>query len=242
MISRRAEVLLAAVFAVTLFCGSGAVAQQEVPSNGPAVADKSAAMSRVDTDRPQPAQRNPRYRISRADVMEISFPLSPELNQKVTVQPDGFISLQSAGNIQVLGLTLPELISAVKKAYTGILHDPIVNVELIDFQKPSFTVLGQVGKPGRYDLRDDITVTQGIAIAGGFADTGKTQVFLFRAVSSDWAEVREVKLQKLLSGKNIAEDMHLQPGDMIYVPERFITKFKRYVPYSFSLIPPYKTY
>src|ERR1700730_5222690 len=46
-----------------------------------------------------PAERNPRYRICRDDVLLLSFPISPELNQKVIVQPDGFISLQNAGDV-----------------------------------------------------------------------------------------------------------------------------------------------
>jgi polysaccharide export outer membrane protein len=167
----------------------------------------------------------------------LSFPLSPELNQKVIVQPDGFISLQNAGYIHVEGLTAAGVVDAVKKAYAGTLHDPIVDLDLADFQKPFFTVLGQVGKPGQYDLRYDITVTQAIAVAGGFAAAGKTQVFLYRAVSSNWAEVRELKLKDLLNGKNITEDVHLRPGDMIFVPEKAITKFQRYVPYSIALTP-----
>jgi len=193
----------------------------------------------ADTDihHPAPAERNPRYRICHGDVVSLSFPLSPELNQKLTVQPDGFISLEGAGDLYVQGLTVRELVQAVKKAYVGMLHDPIVDVDLIDFQKPFFTVLGQVGKPGQYDLRNDISVTQAIAIAGGFAPTAKTQVFLYRAVSANWAEVRELKLNDILHGKNISEDLHLRPGDMIFVPETFITKFKKYVPYSFSFSP-----
>ena len=187
--------------------------------------------------RPTPAERNPRYRINRDDVLAVSFPLSPELNQKVTVQPDGYISLQSAGDVYVQGLTVRELAEAVKKAYAHILHEPIVDVDLVDFQKPLFTVLGQVGKPGQYTLRSDTTVTQAIAVAGGFAPTAKTQVFLYRAVSANWAEVRELKLKDILHGKNISEDVHLRPGDMIFVPENFITNFKRYVPYSFSFAP-----
>ena len=180
-------------------------------------------------------ERNPRYRVNRADVLLISFPLTPELNQKVTVQPDGYISLQNAGSVFIAGLTLPELVAAVKKAYAGTLHDPIVDIDLADFQKPLFFVLGQVGKPGQYELRHDLTVTQAIAAAGGFADTGKTQVFLYRAVNSNWAEVRELKLKSLLNGKDFSEDVHLRPGDMIFVPEKAITKFKRYVPYSLSI-------
>jgi polysaccharide export outer membrane protein len=170
-------------------------------------------------------------------VLVLSFPLSPELNQKVTVQPDGFISLQSAGDVYVQGLTVRELVQAIKKAYAHTLHDPIVDVDLADFQKPFFTVLGQVGKPGQYDLRYDITVTQAIAVAGGFARTAKTQVFLYRAVSANWAEVRELRLNDILHGKNIGEDVHLRPGDMLFVPEKMITKFQQYVPYSLGFSP-----
>ena len=192
-------------------------------------------------DHTAPAERNPRYRICRDDVLTISFPLSPELNQKAMVLPDGFIALQSAGEIHVEGLTVAGAIEAVKKAYANTLHDPIVDIDLTDFQKPFFTVLGQVGKPGQYDLRYDITVTQAIAVAGGFAATGKTQVFLYRSVSSNWAQVREIKLKDILHGKNIAEDVHLLPGDMIFVPEKAIAKFKEYVPYSVAVVPPYPT-
>jgi|SRR5215831_5136503 len=185
------------------------------------------------------SERNPRYKVAHGDVLLISFPLSPELNQKVAVQPDGYIALQSAGTIYVEGLTLSGVAEAAKKAYAHILHDPIIDVDLADFQKPSFTVWGQVGKPGKYELRDDTTVTEGIAIAGGLEATAKTQVFLYHAVSSNWAEVHEIKLKDILHGKNIGEDVHLQPGDMIFVPEKTIANFRKYVPYSVGLAPPY---
>ena len=96
-------------------------------------------------------------------------------------------------------------------------------------------------KPGQYTLRSDITVTQAIAVAGGFAPTAKTQVFLYRAVSANWAEVRQLKLKDILNGKNISEDVHVRPGDMIFVPEKFISNFKKYVPYSFGVTTPYKS-
>lgn len=181
-----------------------------------------------------PGERNPRYQICRDDVLVLTFPLSPELNQKVMVQPDGFIGLQNVGSLYVAGLTVPGVVEAVKKAYSKILHDPIIDIDLADFQKPFFTVLGEVGKPGQYDLRYDITVTQAVAVAGGFTSRAKTQVFLYRAVSANWAEVRELKIKDILHGKNITEDAHLRPGDMIFVPEKAITKFQKYVPYTLN--------
>jgi polysaccharide biosynthesis/export protein len=216
--------------ALLLVCGTGLRGQQQ-PTSAESNMDTSGA-AKQDAVHVAPMERTPRYKVCLDDVLLLSFPLSPELNQRVTVQPDGFIILPTVGAIHVAGLTVAEVADAVKKAYVGTLHDPIVDVDLADFQRPFFTVLGQVGKPGQYDLRYDITVTQAIAVAGGFAPTAKTQVFLYRAVSSNWAEVRELKIRDLLQGKNITEDAHLRPGDMIFVPEKAITKFRKYVPYG----------
>jgi polysaccharide biosynthesis/export protein len=187
--------------------------------------------ARSSDDRPALQQRNPRYQVQRDDVLIISFALSPELNQTVTIQPDGYINLQSAGSVYVQGMTVPEVVAAVKKAYSKTLHDPIIDVDLKDFQKPFFVALGQVGKPGQYDLRYDMTVTEAIGVAGGFAPTAKTQVFLYHRVNNEWAEVKELNIKDILHGKNVNEDAHLMPGDMIFVPEKFITKFRKYVPY-----------
>jgi len=177
--------------------------------------------------------RNPRYQIQRDDVISISFPLSPEFDQpKVMVQPDGYVDLQGVGSVFVQGMTVPQVTDALKKAYSGILHEPIIDVDLIDFQRPFFLVSGQVVKPGEYDLRHDTTVSEAIATAGGFAPTAKTQVFLYHRVSKDWVEVKKLSVKDILNGKHVNEDAMLSPGDMIFVPEKFITKFRKYVPYG----------
>jgi polysaccharide biosynthesis/export protein len=197
-----------------------------------AVSDPTEGNSHPGDDRPALQQRNPRYQVQRDDILMISFALSPELNQTVTIQPDGYINLQSVGSLYVQGMTVPEVVAALKKTYATTLHEPIIDVDLKDFQKPYFVAFGQVGKPGQYDLRYDMTVSEAIATAGGFAPTAKTQIFLYHRVNNEWAEVRELKMKDILHGKNVNEDAHVMPGDMIFVPEKFITKFRKYVPYS----------
>lgn len=184
---------------------------------------------------PALSERHPRYILQCEDVLRLTFPLSPELDQTVTVQPDGYINLQNAGSVFAQGLTSPELVLAVKKAYVGILHDPIVNIDITDFQKPLFTVTGQVGKPGQFELRAQTTLAEGIAVAGGMATTAKGQVFLLRKTPASGYEVRRVNVGAMLAGKNIDEVPVLKAGDIVYVPERFITSFRRYIPYTFNL-------
>jgi polysaccharide biosynthesis/export protein len=197
-------------------------------------ANASTSNSHFGDDRPALQQRNPRYQVQRDDILIISFALSPELNEMVTIQPDGFVNLQNAGSLYVQGMTVPEVVEALKKTYSKTLHDPIIDVDLKDFQKPYFVAFGQVGRPGQYDLRYDMTVSEAIAVAGGFAPTAKTQIFLYHRVNNAWAEVRELKMNDILHGKNVSEDAHIMPGDMIFVPEKFITKFRKYVPYGFG--------
>jgi polysaccharide biosynthesis/export protein len=194
------------------------------------------------SDRPVLQQRNPRYRVQPDDGLVISFPLSPEFDQpihcmqttncSVVVQPDGYIDLEGAASVRVQGMTVPEVVEAVKRAYSGILHGPIVHVALVDFQKPFFLVLGQVGKPGQYDLRHDLTVTQALALAGGFSAGAKTQVLLYHPISASTMEVKRLNVKDILNGKNVNEEVHVSPGDMIFVPEKAITKFRKYVPYG----------
>jgi polysaccharide biosynthesis/export protein len=226
-----------AVVVFALFAGSAAnLAGQNPQASATAMSTVTnttvPAQNARGTSRPELEQRNPRYVIQRQDELLLSFPISPELNQTVTVQPDGYINLQNGHSVHAQGLSVPELVEGVTQAYLGTLHDPIVNVDLKDFQKPFFTVSGQVGKPGQFELRADLTVAEAIAVAGGLASTAKTQIFLFHRTSDQWFEVKKVDLKDLMNGRKVNENPTLEPGDMIFVPETFITKFRKYVPYS----------
>jgi polysaccharide biosynthesis/export protein len=212
--------------------------ESPVAATGPAPSAPPSTMtdtSATKQNEPQLQRRHPRYRLQRDDVISVTFPLSPEFDQtSLTVQPDGYITPQEVGSIYVQGMTVPQVVEALKKAYSGILHDPIINVDLINFQRPYFIVSGQVGKPGQYDLRHATTVAEAIATAGGLAPTAKTQVLVFHRVSQDWMEVKKLNLKDVLNGKHVNEDADLSPGDMVFVPEKFITKFRKYVPYGFG--------
>ena len=187
-----------------------------------------------DDSRPQLHPRNPRYQIQTDDILELSFRYTPEFDQEVTVQPDGFIQLKGLSNdIKVQGQTVPELIETLKKAYANVLHDPVISVVLREFEKPYFIAGGQIGRPGKYDLRGQTTASQAVAIAGGFVDFAKNgQVVLFRRYSNDTVEVKMLNLKDILKGKNLREDVVLQPGDMLYVPKTFMAKIDRFLPRS----------
>lgn len=197
----------------------------------PAFSQSGDNSSQIDSSGSTVAHREQRYRLQSQDVLTISFALSPEFDQTVTVQPDGYISLLGTEDLQVQGLTIPGLVDALQKAYGNILNHPIISVSLKDFQAPFFVVSGQVAKPGQFALRYQTTVFEAIALAGGLTPAGKSHVFLLRRSSSGWFKVTPLNLSDIIAGKHV-EDALLEPGDMVYVPEKFITKFRTYVPYS----------
>jgi len=195
---------------------SGAVAQENARSG---------------TDHPALTHRDTRYRICASDVIGLTFPLTPEFNQTVNIQPDGFASLAGAGDVRLEGLTTQEAAAAIRAAYAKILHDPIITVELKDFNKPYFIVNGQVNHPGKFDLRGNTSATEAVAIAGGFNDSAKhSQVLIFRRVDDDWTEVKLLNLKKILQGHDVQEDTEIRAGDMVFVPQNLISKVKKFIP------------
>jgi len=118
-------------------------------------------------------------------------------------------------------------------AYQPVLRDPEVSVILKDFEKPFFVAGGQVGHPGKYELRSPTSIAEAIAIAGGFTDQAKhSQVVLFRKVTDGVLESYVVNIKAMLASRNLNEDPDLKPGDMLFVPQNRISKIRRYLPAS----------
>ncbi len=227
------------LFSIAILISSGVVvcALAESPAQAPNnVARSKQADADVTIDVQNGAtgsqlrQRNPRYALCKGDVFDLNFPLTPEFNQTVTVQPDGYIVLTGIGDVYVAGKTVPELRESLHAEYGKILHDPVINVVVKDFEKPYFIAGGELVHPGKYDMRSDTTVTEAVAIAGGFTEKSKhSEVLLFRRVSNDWFEVKKLDVKKMFKTADLREDLHLQPGDMLFVPQNAISKLTRYI-------------
>ena len=219
--------------ALVCFIAAGALlasGQDKKDSTGTS-AISSVSTSPVAED-PNLHERFPRYRLRKGDTFDVDMAFSPEFNQSVAVQPDGFIALKGVGSIHVEGQTVGEVIETLKVAYGNILHDPVIAVSLRDFEKPYFIAGGQVEKPGKYDLRSDLTVTEAVAIAGGFTEKSKhSKVVLFRPVPGGF-DSKVIDIKKLLAKRDLNEDMQVHPGDLVYVPQNTISKMKSFLPTS----------
>jgi polysaccharide export outer membrane protein len=177
------------------------------------------------------AERNSRYRLQPTDVVEIHYRYTPEFDQTVAVQPDGFVSLQIVGDLKLQGLTLDQVKAAILAEASQRLKDPEITLVLKDFEKPYFVVGGEVGAPGRFEMRGTVTALQAIAMAGGFktASAKHSQVILFRRVGADLAEAKILNLKAAMSMPAKEPLADLQSGDMLIVPQNRVSKIERFV-------------
>jgi polysaccharide export outer membrane protein len=177
------------------------------------------------------SEREPQYRLQRSDALEIHYRYSPEFDQTVIIQPDGFVVLQLAGNLKLRGLTLDEARAAILEKAAQRLEDPEITVALKDFEKPYFMVGGEVASPGRFEMRGAITALQAVTLAGGFKTLSAkhSQVILFRRVGPDMAKAEILDLKAVMSPSATERLTDLQPGDMLIVPQNRLSKIERFV-------------
>ena len=160
-----------------------------------------------------------RYQLKIGDVLGLNFPFVPDFNQTLTVQPDGFVTLRALGTIRVENLTVPELTERLRAEYETILQNPVLTVELKEFEKPYFVVAGEVERPGRYELRGGTTATQALAVAGGITDRAKSSdAVVFRRLQEGGFESTPINLKAMLKEGRLNADVPLRSGDMLFVP------------------------
>lgn len=238
--AKRLWLLLLAGSLATVCCAQTATGAGPSTSAGTTVADasKPAADAAKPSDAAKPAEtphfqsRTTRYRIQAGDTFDLTFDLSPEFNQTaLAVQPDGFVTLRGVGEMKVAGETVPELTTTIKVAYGKFLNNPSITVVLKEFEKPYFVADGQVAKPGKYEMHGNMTVTQAIAVAGGFQSAAKhSQVVLFRRVDDQWTEAKLINVKKMEKDRDLKEDPFLHSGDMLFVPKNTLSKIDRIIP------------
>src|SRR5256714_2016239 len=172
-----------------------------------------------------------RYRLQPGDVLEVQYRYSPEFNQTVTVQPDGYVTLEIGGDLKVAGFTIEETRQAILRQASKRLQDPVATIVLKEFQKPYFVVAGEVATPGKIEMRERVTAIQAIMLAGGMKETAKSsQVVVFRQInSSDMAETKLLNLKNIRRTSDLENDLTLQAGDIVFVPRDKISKIERFM-------------
>jgi polysaccharide biosynthesis/export protein len=158
------------------------------------------------------------------DVLDIVVWKNEDLSQKgVVVRPDGKVSMPLIGDIVASGRTANQLASQIAARLKEYKDNPNVTVSVREVNSYYVYVLGEVAKPGKYQLKSNATVLQAVAIASGFTlYASKNKMQVIRNVPGDDGRTREVRIparyDDLVSGKGEVGNFFLKTGDVVVVP------------------------
>jgi len=211
------------IVAYLMLLGASACAQTP-PAAGEA-SPVVAAPSADEAPPPMPAQTvSPDYIIGPGDTLQIFVWRNPELSTSVPVRPDGKVSTPLIEDMVAVGKTPTQLARDMEAELSEYIRSPQVNVivttPLSAFSK--ITVIGQVGTPGDVPYREGMTVLDVVLAAGGLGEfaSGNRAKLVRKAADGKTTEKR-VRLDDLVRKGRLKENIAVQPGDILIVPESF---------------------
>jgi polysaccharide biosynthesis/export protein len=164
------------------------------------------------------AELPPDYRIGPEDVLQISVWKNEAISRTMPVRPDGRISLPLLNDVPVAGLTPMELRDALVKKLTEYMASPEVSVIVTEVRSFKVSVIGDVPKPDRYELRSAATVMDVLAMAGGPTEFASRSRIVVLRTTGQKVERIPFDYNKVASGDARQENFLLRPGDIVVVP------------------------
>jgi protein involved in polysaccharide export with SLBB domain len=178
------------------------------------------------------------YVLQPGDNLDVKFYYNPELNENVTIRPDGKISLQIIDEIPAAGLSPAQLDESLTKAYSNQLKQPKITVIVKSFGGQRIYVGGEVKSPQVLTVIGQIDALQAIFNTGGFTNDAKlSSVMIISKGKDNKPTARKVDLKRVLSGEAAGEDFMLKPFDMVYVPKTELAQADEFMTHIYNLIP-----
>ncbi len=191
------------------------------------------------------------YLVQVGDVLGVRLYTAPELDEDVTVRPDGRLSTTLAQSVPAAGRAPDEIAADLRGVYAGELKDPQLTVEVKTASPARIYVAGDVVSPGEFTTQGaTLTLLQAVARAGGLRTTGdQNHVFIVRHEAGNRPLVLAADYRAAMTGIDPAADVALAPFDVVYVPRSGIAQiyvwfnqhFQQFVPvnwgFSYNLNP-----
>ncbi len=157
--------------------------------------------------------------IGPGDVFSVEVFGEKDLSGKFRVSAAGTIDYPLVGRVKVEEMTPPQVADLLRqKLSKGYLKDPHVSVFVETFQSKKVSVFGQVQKPGTFNYVDNMSIVEGITLAGGFTPlASKNEITVTRVLRGKSMKFM-IPVEDIGEGK--ASNYLLRPGDIIFVPER----------------------
>lgn len=177
----------------------------------------SAQAKNTPTEKPANAAAStlPAYKVGPGDILQIVVWKEPELTRDVLVRVDGRITLPLIGEVEAAGRSPLQLAEEITKSLGRFLAAPQVTVGVGQATRARVYVIGQVVRSGEIPLAFPLTVVQALALSGGFKEFARADSILIVGRDRD---VTAFNYKKFEAGRDLIQNVTLQPGDTIVVP------------------------
>jgi polysaccharide export outer membrane protein len=168
--------------------------------------------------RPEIGLGDDQYIIGPEDVLYIHVWKEEALTRTIPVRTDGKISLPLIQEVMAAGLTPLQLKEVLVRKFKEFIENPMVSVTVVEINSYKVYVVGQVRNPGVQRLRSETTVTQLIAVAGGFTEWANPKKILVIRKEDGREKRFKVNYKRIMGGKDLDSDIVLKAGDTVLVP------------------------
>jgi polysaccharide export outer membrane protein len=158
------------------------------------------------------------YQIGMGDLLGISVWKDEALTKDVTVLPDGTISFPLLGLVKAAGKTVGQLKAELEKRISEYAPDPVLNLEVKQVNSMIIYVIGRVNSPNRFVLNTNVSVLQGLAMAGGLNPFAKRNSIKVFRTEGGTTVTFPFHYDDVVEGRRLAENIELERGDVIVVP------------------------
>jgi polysaccharide export outer membrane protein len=193
--------------------------RQDTPSTAPrAVAvDRSAGM---DAPIPSLMAGEGDYILAPGDTLDLMVYREPDLGMRSKIARDGRVQLPLLGEVKVAGMSVRDAQEHIRKLYDAdYLVDPQIYLNIASYTQRKITVIGQVSRPGSYELQgnESLGILEAIGMAGGFTRIADTKNVVVKRRTGEKVETIKVNTKRLESPEG--GSFQVLPGDILTVGE-----------------------
>jgi len=184
------------------------------------------------------ASRVSQFILGTGDELEITVYRKADLNQTVRIGPSGKIMYPLTGDIQAAGLGIFQLRDKIRDGLSKYIVNPQVSVRIVSIRSQKIIVLGEVNRPGFLQPETSLNTLEVISQAGGFTINSEQKSVLLIRGGMEKPELRRLDLKKALKEGDLSDNVLLRSGDIIYVPNTFISNVSRFFAHLSVIISP----
>jgi polysaccharide biosynthesis/export protein len=204
------------IFALFALIGAAGVAQAQADASAPMQATPPPAQAGV-----VPTETaSSTYQLQPYDLIDVEIYGEPDLHKPARLGSDGTVLLSLIGSVKLGGLTVTQATDLITTRYAaGFVKNPNVLITVLQYRKSTFSILGQVQKPGIFEIPEgsQISIVEAVSMAGGFTATAaQNSVTVKRTVDGNPTTLK-VKAGDMAQNPDVAP-FDVAAGDSILVP------------------------